>query len=355
MKKKIVFFTTKDLSNVGGGERMLSFIANKLCDDYEVIILTPFLSSCYYKLDDKITPLSLGLTQQKGGIKRKIQYLSIIKGIRRWMKSNSYDYFITSSYMAFILTSLICRRKDSRLYAWMHLSYYHPTPKFLKRIEERSYKKFNIISINSMDMDIYRKYTSSVFLIHNPKPFLSSQKASLSQKRIISVGRLEKGKRFDLLIDLCANVFNNIPEWELHIYGQDDGERNKLERQIIEKGMKDRIKIHKPTVQIKNEYLKSSVFVTTTSIEAFSLVLLEASECGLPCVSFDIPSGPRDIVENNYNGYLINEGDFTEFEEKLESLLLSDSLRITMGANAVERAKLFEEKYIIQQWKQILS
>lgn len=355
MKKKIVFFTAKNLSNVGGGERMLSFIANKLCNYYEVIILTPFeMSDCYFKLDEKVTLLSLGLKFQKGGIKRKLQYLFIIKKLRRWMKVNGYEYFITSSYMAFLLTSLICWRRDSRLYAWMHLSYYHPTPKILKWIEEISYKKFNIISINSMDIDIYRKYTSSVFLIPNPKPFISSNKASLNQKRIISVGRLEKGKRFDLLIHLCANVFRNIPEWELHIYGQDDGEKNALERQIIEREMEGRIELHSPTVDIKNEYLKSSVFITTTQIEAFSLVLLEASECGLPCMSFDIPSGPRDIVENNYNGYLIKEGDLIAFEKKLESLLLSDSLRRTMGANAIEKAKLFDEEYIIQQWKQML-
>lgn len=355
MKKNVVFFTARDLSNVGGGERMLSFVANKLCSDYKIIILTPYDSNCYYKLDNKVSLLSLGLKYQSNGIKRKIQYLSIIKRLRQWMKTNSYDYFITSSSMAFLLTSLVCWKKDSRLYAWMHLSYYHSTPKILKWIEKVSYKKFNIISINTLDMEIYRKFSSSVIQIPNPRPFKSIEKASLDEKRIISVGRLEKGKRFDLLINICANVFKKIPDWSLEIYGQDDGEKSSLVRQIVERGMSNSIRIHNPISNIKEEYLKSSIFVTTTRIEAFPLVLIEACECGLPCISFDVPSGPRDIIDNDFNGYLLKEGDLGNFEEKLIRLMLSENLRKSMGNNAIEKAKLFDEETIIKKWYQLLG
>lgn len=355
MKKNVVFFTARDLSNVGGGERMLSFVANKLCSDYKIIILTPYDSNCYYKLDDKVSLMSLELKYQSNGIKRKIQYLSIIKRLRQWMNINSYDYFITSSSMAFLLTSLICWKKDSRLYAWMHLSYYHSTSKILKWIEKASYKKFNIISINTLDMEVYRKFSSSVIQIPNPRPFKSIEKSSLDEKRIISVGRLEQGKRFDLLIDVCTSVFKKIPEWTLDIYGQDDGEKSSLIKQIAEREMSDRIRIHKPISNIKDEYLKSSIFVTATRIEAFSLVLIEACECGLPCISFDVPSGPRDIIDNNINGYLLEDGDLEKFEEKLTCLMLSDNLRKSMGNNAIVKAKMFDEEIIMKKWHQLLG
>lgn len=355
MKKEVVFFTARDLSNVGGGERMLSFVANNLCNDYKIIVLTPYNSKCYYKLDDKVTLLSLGLKYQPNGIKRKIQYLLILKKIKNWMKTHHYDYFITSSSMAFLLTSLICWSKDSRLYAWMHLSYYHPTPKLLKWVEKISYKKFNIISLNSLDLEVYGKYSCSVIQIPNPRPFKTIEKSSLNEKRIISVGRLEKGKRFDLLINICTNVFKKIPEWSLDIYGQDDGEKSSLVRQIAERGMSDRIKIHNPIRNIKDEYLKSSIFVTTTRIEAFSLVLIEACECGLPCISFDVHSGPRDIIDNNFNGYLLEDGDLENFEEKLTCLMLSYNLRKSMGNNAIVKAKMFDEEIIINKWHQLLG
>ena len=124
-----------------------------------------------------------------------------------------------------------------------------------------------------------------------------------------------------MLIDLCSDIFKEIPEWTLEIFGQDDGEKANLEKRIIERGMNTKIRIHEPTCEIKDEYLRSSIFVTTTRIEAFSLVLLEASECGLPCVSFDVPSGPRDIIDNNYNGFLLEEGHLTEFKEKMNEVV----------------------------------
>ena len=355
MSKTIVFFTARDLSNVGGGERMLSFVANKLCDDFKIIILTPYDSNCYYKLNGKVTLQSLGLKYQNNGIKRKIQYVSILKRLRQWMKSNLYDYFITSSSMAFLLTSIICWKKDYRLYAWMHLSYYHPTHKLLKWLEKKSYRKFNIISINSLDIDVYRNFSSFVTQIPNPRPFKSIEKADLDTKRIISVGRLEKGKRFDLLVDICTNVFNKIPDWTLDIYGQDEGEKSTIERKISENGMTSRIKIHNPISNIKDEYLKSSIFVTTTKIEAFPLMLIEACECGLPSISFDVPSGPRDIIENDYNGYLLKEGDSDNFENKLASLMLSEKLRKTMGNNAIEKANFFDETTIIEKWYKLFG
>ena len=353
--KTVVFFSARDLSNVGGGERMLSFVANKLSHDYHIFVLTPYNSRCYYELNSDVELIALGLRYEKNSIKRKIQYFKLLHRLRGWIKSNTYDFFITSSSMAFIFTSLVKWRKDSRLFAWMHLSYFHPTISLLKWIEKRSYKKFNIISINSMDIEIYKKYTHSVFLIPNPKPFISKEKANLRTKRILSVGRLEKGKRFDLLIDICSNLFYKIPDWTLEIFGQDDGERLSLEKMIEERRMNNRIYIHDSTKDIKNEYLNSSIFATTTSIESFSLVLLEASECGLPCISFDVHSGPRDIIADNYSGYLIKEGEVAQYAEKLSTLMMSCDLRKTMGLNAVHKAAQYDETSIIQNWINILG
>lgn len=352
--KTVVFFTARDLSNVGGGERMLSFVANKLCNNYRIIIITPYASPCYYEMNNKVILVTFGLKYQKNGVKRKIQYFSLIRKLKHWMKTNHYDFFITSSSMAFLFTSLVTSGKDNRLCAWMHLSYYHPSPILLKLMEKASYKKFNIISINSMDMEVYRQYSNYVIQIPNPKPFYTVVKSGLLQKRIISVGRLEKGKRFDLLIDICCNLFEKIPEWTLDIFGQDEGEKYSLEKMIVDRGMNNRIFIHNSTKDIKSEYLKSSVFATTTRIEAFSLVLLEASECGLPCISFDVPSGPRDIIENDFNGFLVREGDMDTYEKKLSSLLLSYSLRKKMGKNSVTKSESFDETSIIQMWNKFL-
>ena len=65
MKQKIVFFTARDLSNVGGGERMLSLIANGLCDSFSITILTPYEAESFYPFDERITIENLGFKNRK--------------------------------------------------------------------------------------------------------------------------------------------------------------------------------------------------------------------------------------------------------------------------------------------------
>ena len=77
MKQKIVFFTARDLSNVGGGERMLSLIANGLCDSFSITILTPYEAESFYPFDERITIENLGFKNRKLSVLRKLQYFLI--------------------------------------------------------------------------------------------------------------------------------------------------------------------------------------------------------------------------------------------------------------------------------------
>lgn len=356
--KKIIFFTARDLLNIGGGERMLSFIANRLSLKYDVTILTPYVSDSYFPLEKSVKKEDFGICYKSSSIERKLGYFKIIKCLRDRIKRNDFDFFITSSSMAFTLTSLVLRKYDKRFYAWMHLSYFHPTPWFLKLYDHISLKKYNVISINSMDVDKYIKHTKHVYLIPNPTTFSSSpisQEVLEKSNKIISVGRLEKGKGFDLLINICSKVFNDIPFWTLHIYGQDDGEGENLQKLIRENKMTDRIFLHKPSDTILKEYLKSSIFATATRIESFSLVLLEACICGLPCIAYDVPSGPRDIVVDGFNGYLIKDLDEEHYIKCLKKMMTSPSCRSEFSRNAIVKSSQFDINLILEKWYNLLD
>ena len=85
--------------------------------------------------------------------------------------------------------------------------------------------------------------------------------------------------------------------------------------------------------------------------EGLGLVLLEASACGLPLISYDCPSGPREIVTDGENGYLIpHVGDIDAMAEKICLLIENAELRKQMG----EKAKLMVDKFsplrIKEQW-----
>ena len=85
--------------------------------------------------------------------------------------------------------------------------------------------------------------------------------------------------------------------------------------------------------------------------EGFPLVLLEAASCGLPVISFDCPSGPNEIVEDGYNGFLISKvGDVKSLASRIESLIEDEAMRRRLGDNALKTTERFSVTNIITEW-----
>ena len=174
------------------------------------------------------------------------------------------------------------------------------------------------------------------------------------EKRVIAVGRLEWQKGFDRLVELWAVVSKHYPDWRLDIFGSGSLEKA-LQQQIRLLGLEGQVAIHPFTEHIREEYLRSSVFVLTSRFEGFSLVLLEASQSGLPSVAFDCPFGPSDLIEDGQSGFLVPDGDTNAFIERLETLLGDESMRQCFSQRAIRYVQKFQLKAVMQQWKTLFE
>ena len=173
-------------------------------------------------------------------------------------------------------------------------------------------------------------------------------------KKIMTAGRLEYEKGYDRLIDIAKQVLPQHPDWEWHIYGKGKLYKvidrkirdNKLERQLILKGMSN---------ELLEEYHNYAIFALTSYIEGLPLVLLEAKVNHVPSISFNILTGPSEIINDGYNGYLIQDGDISSFAEKLGILMESDDLRYTFSCHTCEGIDKFRKNEILKQWKALFS
>ena len=93
----------------------------------------------------------------------------------------------------------------------------------------------------------------------------------------------------------------------------------------------------------------------TSYYEGFSLVILEAMMHGVPCVAFDCPNGPRNIIKNQQCGYLIESCNDDLFAERLCHLIEDEQLRKQFSNAAIERAKDFDIDIIMRQWKSLFE
>ena len=113
--------------------------------------------------------------------------------------------------------------------------------------------------------------------------------------------------------------------------------------------------IHHDTQDVIKAYKSGSIYIMTSSFEGFGLVLIEAMQCGLPCIAFDCPYGPREIIEDGETGFLIPYNDDNLFIEKLTYLMEHPEERERMGKAAKKSVTRFDKLKIMNQWKDILS
>ena len=183
--------------------------------------------------------------------------------------------------------------------------------------------------------------------------------------RILATGRLDPQKGFDILVKAWSYVHKCMPELQLDIYGPDPSNgknRAELEQQIKDSALTECVHLCGTTDNMPAVFAKHSAFVLSSRFEGFVLVLLEALKCGLPCVSFDCPSGPKDIIKNDSDGILVPFDGLSD-EERAEKLAeaicrlmqLPDSERVKMSETAIENSHRFSRENIIKQWVELFQ
>ena len=217
-----------------------------------------------------------------------------------------------------------------------------------RRLERKLYRAYRgldaVTTVSSTDADSYRKrmprIAANVHFIPNSIPATSLPPSDVTARTIIAAGRIEKIKRYDLLIDAFAMVHTEHPEWTLRIYGH--GRETKTLRTLVEgRGLHDSVQLMGTYTPIDAEWVKGSIAAVTSEIESFGLTIVEAMGCGLPVVSTACPYGPPEIIDSGVTGLLTPPGDVEAFAKALRGLIENEEQRRTMGAAAREHAKRY--------------
>lgn len=210
------------------------------------------------------------------------------------------------------------------------------------------------VVLTKEDKKRWEKYCSNVEHIYNPNPMKNCSIAKLQNKKVISVGRLEPQKGYDMLIDAWKFISIKYPNWILEIYG--DGELKKqLEEKIYNYNIENNVYLCETTSDIESKYLESSLFVASSRYEGLPMVLIEAMSYGLPLVSFDCEYGPRELIDDTVNGFLVEPNNIDLLAEKICSLIENEELRKRMGINALEKSKQFSIDKIMIQWINLIE
>lgn len=346
---KITFLCT-DSSLERGSERLTAALANALAKAYPVNII-----SLYQQNDElafEIEPIVSSNVLCKGKrLQTPAKFLQKIKEL--WLVSKAIKkceghVFIGVGYYCSILLGLFAWLNSRNKYLAWELSIYSATQGKWKKLRAIFYKKLDgIICVNETEGALYRQHFAQVDIIPNFLPFKPKVKASLVAKRFISVGGLEEEKGFDLLIEAFEKA--NLLDWELLIIGN-GSKRKELESLIEKYQIQNRVTIAPFTKNIASAYANAGCYVLPSRNESFGMVLIEAMECGLPCIAFDCPSGPQYIISDQVNGLLVPANDTQKLARAMKAIAHKEVAVEEMIREAKKKVLTYQMESVLPLW-----
>lgn len=363
----------------GGADRIITQKANYLADrfGYDVYVITAH--QCGKPLSFPLLPsvthidMAVDFHKQYGKplIKRASIYLRLIREYKKKLSilfhKEKFDIVITtiSRDIDFIndikdgsiklAEAHISKAHVRNLHLLQHKNFiYRTLGKIWTRKLEKNISKFErLIVLTNKDAESWKHITDAL-VIPNFIPIKIEEISSRKSKNIISVGRLYPQKGYDFLIEAWSLIHHKYPDWTINIYGE--GEQEEYLASLIEKNNIGRsFKIHKPLKNIQEKYVESSFYVMSSRFEGLPLVLIEAMASGLPAVSFDCPEGPKDIINDGTDGFLVENANVGHFAEKMSQLIENEDMRIKMGEAAVKAMERFTSDLVMQNWSNLFE
>jgi len=348
-----LLYITNGINGSGGLERVLSIKAGLLAEDFgyevHIVVLNEVVTKPFYRFSAKLIFHNVAATGNP------LSYtVAYIKGMRAIVQQIQPDLISVcdDGLKGFFLPKIITKRVPIiyERHASIHLSD-NSSLKDRFRIKmmrylSRTFSKFVVLT-NANKNEWPHK--NNLVAIPNPVSFYPDTSSSLHNNKVIVVGSHSFNKGYDMLLNAWKLIVKQNPDWELHIYG-------KLDRDTVFVKMANKLKLsasvffHQPQQDIVSCYLDASLLVLSSRTEGFGMVLIEAMACGLPCISFDCPSGPGDIISHGEDGLLVPKGDREALAEALLLLMNNKALRHKMGKKAKENIKRFLPEPIVKQW-----
>ena len=223
-----------------------------------------------------------------------------------------------------------------------------------------TYPRASCLVVQSKDVLSY--YPSAVRhrarAIPNPVPTpgddtLPTTAEERTTRTVIALGSLIDQKGFDLLVKAFASVSACHPAWSLTIFGEGPL-RPSLEALREENGLQERVHFPGQTRQPLDTLRRADLFVMSSRFEGFPNALCEAMACGLPVISFDCPSGPRDIIRDGIDGVLVPAGSVAGLAAAMDRLMSSEVDRTRLASRAPEIVDRFGVDKIMGEWEDVL-
>lgn len=364
----------------GGVEKAITNMANIFCERYDVEIICMYNmpDSPAYILDKRVKVRYLLDTipnkkEFSKAVNAKNPYKILKEGFKsvgiligkkreliKKIKSITDGIIITTRHED---TMLLSKYGNTHVYKIAQLHHDHFNDRKTMRQFDKKYRNIDLFCLLTEQLKIevenYLHLNTQMKCCVIPN-FIEGIPAmpNLDKKKqiFVATGRLHEVKGFDRLLKCMIEIHKYCPNWSLKLIG--DGEkRDELYAYVRENNMQDYVEFcgQKNSIEIEEINQTASIYLMTSYSEGLPYVLIEAQSCALPIVAFDVRVGPRAVIQDDYSGYLVKDGDMDEFVKNTVLLANSPKIRYKMAENAYKDSHRFSKEYVSKVWYEVLS
>ncbi|MFV0397066.1 MAG: glycosyltransferase [Bacteroidales bacterium] len=298
-------------------------------------------------------PANISVYSGVKGKYNKIKFFLSLWRLRKLCKNESFDFVFSFSGMHSCYVLIALMGLGTKVYVF-HRANPYKTYGIINDWLNRLFfsRSEGLVVQTQIAKSFFRDKYGHPNIIHVPNPVKELLVYDNIPKDdiIITVSRLVNGKGIDKLINIFSELSTGTNNgWILQIVG--DGElREQFQDLTRSLGMEHKVQFLGFQKEVDLLLAKASIFAFSSQSEGFPNALLEAMSVGLPCISFDCPTGPSELIQDNVNGFLIELGDDTSYKNKLATLMKDRLLRDKFSFEAKKIKHEFDLNVIISRF-----
>ena len=363
---KRICFVGYDLTKCGGLGRVITSLANSLCENeekYEIHMVTVCNSQgndFFFRLDERIKKFIISVDFNFRF--RKIIFAAF-KKLKDYIIKNNIDIIYIADFTIPPIVMMIKPFIKCKIIFADHgtlsnqLEHKKATAfRFIGKVisdkivvltkqNAKDYQKYFKVKPNKIEV-IYNWIDEEV--LENVRPY------NVDSKVIMSSGRFTEEKGVDMVPCIAKQVFSKHPDWQWHIYG-DGPLMDSVKEEIVENNLQKNVIFKGFTSTMYDKYRNAGIFTLTSYREGLSLVLMEAKANRIPLVSFNCIAGPSEIITNGVDGYLIPCYNKEEMAQKICKLIESPELRANFSHHLKDDLNKFSRAKILKQWFELID